>query len=254
MTPTRTSLPYLNALPRAAVWGAFLIAGTACMERRAADPFASGPNASLSGQLPRTLVCHLTGTGAYIPLTINGNAVAAHRSHGDALPGEAVPGMPGYVFDSDCVPLRLPTDLTGVWAGTYSWDCGGTRTGSSPIRFVLTDPRNGSITGTVSYLGGTSELVADDPLQASSRRISDPIFRTDGTLLGGRTDPDGMWVSLITDGAAGFFVNNEFNGEIAADFGSITGGTLNGDSPVPGSAGCSAPTGYSGSFTVARVN
>jgi len=134
-------------------------------------------------------------------------------------------------------------DLTGAWQGTYSWDCGGTRTGSSPIEFGLTDLGTGSIAGTVSYLGGTADLVT-----ASSRRISDPIFRADGTRTGGRTDPNGMWVSLVTGGASGFFVHNEFNGQIAADFRSITGGTLNGDSL----GGCSAPQGYSGSFTVSR--
>jgi hypothetical protein len=63
-----------------------------------------------------------------------------------------------------------------------------------------------------------------------------------------------MYVRLTSNGDAGFFVNNQFDGTIASDFNSITGNTLNGDSPVPGSDGCSAAVGYSGTFTVTRVN
>lgn len=241
-----------SALMGAAVAGFFLVAGTACMDAPRTDPLLTGPDAPSFAVMSQTLVCHVTGSGRFVPLTVNGNAVPGHRSHGDALPGEPVPGMAGYEFNADCVPTRLFTDLTGIWKGTYAWDCGGTRTGSSAIDFVLTDLGTGSVAGTVSYLGGTADLITDDPLQASSRRISNPVFRADGTLLGGATDANGMWVSLVTGGAPGFFVNNEFNGQIAVDFRSISGGTLNGDSPVPGSAGCSAAQGYSGSFTVSR--
>ena len=49
-------------------------------------------------------VCHLNILGDWQVNSVssNGQAVQAHLNHGDALPGEAVPGMAGYTFDDDC--------------------------------------------------------------------------------------------------------------------------------------------------------
>ena len=32
-------------------------------------------------------ICHLTGNGKYVPMTVSINALAAHRAHGDIVPG-----------------------------------------------------------------------------------------------------------------------------------------------------------------------
>ena len=59
-------------------------------------------------------VCHYDTTAAtYHLISVSTNAVGAHRGHGDALPGEAVPTAAGYIFDADCslVPVDADGDL-----------------------------------------------------------------------------------------------------------------------------------------------
>jgi hypothetical protein len=146
----------------------------------------------------------------------------------------AVPGMPGYVFGADCSAIRLHRLVTGTWTGTYEWACGG-GSGSSSISFSLVQ-ENGLITGTVSYLDGTAVILWG-------------VRRNEA----GDIDPTGMWVGLGTDAAAGHFVNNVFRGQLSPYQDRIEGVTDNGDSPAEGSSGCSAPTGYAGTFTVTRV-
>jgi len=47
-------------------------------------------------------LCHRTGNGQYHLIEVSVNAEPAHRAHGDAKIGEAVPGMPGKVFGPGC--------------------------------------------------------------------------------------------------------------------------------------------------------
>ena len=47
-------------------------------------------------------MCHRTGAGAFNLISISTNAEPAHRAHGDAKVGEAVPGQPTLVFDAQC--------------------------------------------------------------------------------------------------------------------------------------------------------
>ena len=223
-----------------------LLAGAACAEMTSTEPAMRPTNAS-PAHVAQTSVCHLNDTGAFQMLAVNARAVPGHRSHGDALPGESVPGRPGYQFDPACVARIVATDLTGEWTGTYSWNCGGTLTGSAAIRFVLDDPGTGRIAGTVSYRGGNGALF-------DSYRLTNPIYRPDGTLFFGTVHPDGMHVRLSVHAVPGHFVYNQFDGVIAPDFQSISGGTLNGDSAVPFSDGCSAAVGYSGTFSITRAN
>jgi hypothetical protein len=246
MRPTRSSRPDRRTL---SLIGLVLLGTAACSDVTVpGEPSRSLVSTTLvSAKAPRVAICHVTGDGSFQLLEVNGNAVDAHRSHGDALPGEDVPGMAGYQFSSACVPEVVARDLTGVWEGTYTWNCGGARTGSTPIRFEVVDLHNGRIAGTVSYLGGSAPLTDSD-------RMSDPFFRANGTLLGGTLDPNGMTIRLITNGDAGQFVNNEFDGTISANLRSISGGTLNGDSATPTSNGCSAGVGYSGTFSLTRVS
>ena len=133
----------------------------------------------------RVSVCHATGTGNYLLLVINEHAVAGHRSHGDALPGELVPGMAGYQFDANCVPKSIATDLTGEWAGTYAWDCGvrqgprkrgGTLTGSTAIRFLLTDPGSAPPrSSTVGQLRRSANCQAASAKRRAALLLSDKI-------------------------------------------------------------------------------
>jgi hypothetical protein len=47
-------------------------------------------------------LCHRTGNGSYHTIDVSVEAEPAHRAHGDAKIGEAVPGSPGKVFGSGC--------------------------------------------------------------------------------------------------------------------------------------------------------
>ena len=193
----------------------------------------------------RASVCHRDDGGTYRLLTVNAHAIDGHRAHGDASPGESVPGKPSYRFGAACEEKPLATNLTGVYEGTYSWNCGGSATGSSSIRFDLQDLGNGRLTGTATYLGGT---IAIDPWD--SYRWSNPQYRADGTLFSATLDPNGFGLRISVPAFPGHFVHNQFDGTIAPDFSRLSGGTLNGDSQMPWGQGCSAATGYSGSFSV----
>ncbi len=47
-------------------------------------------------------ICHLRGKGSFRLIRISVNAEPAHRAHGDAVPGETVPGQAGLVFSPGC--------------------------------------------------------------------------------------------------------------------------------------------------------
>lgn len=65
-------------------------------------------------------VCHITGNGSFQLINVSENAVRAHVDHGDGLIGDPVPGMAGYAFGEDCVPVRtaLVTAYSTNAAGT----------------------------------------------------------------------------------------------------------------------------------------
>jgi hypothetical protein len=209
---------------------ALAIAAAACSDATAVDQFDGPPAFSA---VPNMVLCHLLQSGEYEPRSVNLNAVDGHRMHGDMLPGERVPGMPGYVFSAGCSVMRLHRLTTGTWTGTYEWACGG-GSGSSPISFSLVQ-EYGMISGTVSYLGGTAAILW------GVRRNEE-----------GDIDPTGMRVNLVTDAAEGHFVHNIFRGQLSPYHESIEGVTDNGDSPGAG-FGCSVSPGYAGTFTVTRV-
>lgn len=63
--------------------------------------------ASTSGlKAPKVTLCHRHGNGSFGKITVSESAVPAHRAHGDGSPGEAVPGMSGFVFDASCKMLE----------------------------------------------------------------------------------------------------------------------------------------------------
>lgn len=149
---------------------------------------------------------------------------------------EGVQGSANILVTEETLP-PLPPD----WEGVYAWDCGGGRTGESQLHLTLDDPGTGHLTGTVEYMGGSSTV--------SGWRIQDPVFGTFG-IVGGDVHPEGRYVLLRYPAAEGYFVNNEFSGEIAPTLDRISGTTLNGDTPVGDTDGCSHADGPSGEFSV----
>ncbi len=76
--------------------------GTTGLDRLDADLGIAATKSSAS----KASVCHSTGQGTFIPITVGAGAVDAHLQHGDvSQPNGAVPDSPGYVFDSACRPI-----------------------------------------------------------------------------------------------------------------------------------------------------
>jgi hypothetical protein len=50
----------------------------------------------------KVTLCHRTGNDRYVEITVSIDAEPAHRAHGDAKIGEAVPGVTGKVFGTGC--------------------------------------------------------------------------------------------------------------------------------------------------------
>ncbi len=82
---------------------ALLACGEAPTEPEAEDRDA--PQYARGGQL-KVQVCHRTGNGAWNLITVGQPTVTAHRAHGDAEPGEIVPGSGDtQVFGASCEVL-----------------------------------------------------------------------------------------------------------------------------------------------------
>lgn len=60
---------------------------------------------ALAAPAEKVDVCHIEGNGSYHLINISENALPAHLGHGDALPGDPVPGEPGMVFDASCTAV-----------------------------------------------------------------------------------------------------------------------------------------------------
>lgn len=58
----------------------------------------------LASAASKVSVCHTEGNGSYNLIDVSEFAIPAHRRHGDALPGEPVPGEGSMVFGEDCIP------------------------------------------------------------------------------------------------------------------------------------------------------
>lgn len=59
-------------------------------------------------------VCHSEGNGEFHLINVAQAAFGKHVEHGDSSPGEAVPGMDGFEFDADCVPVESVDCLGAV--------------------------------------------------------------------------------------------------------------------------------------------
>lgn len=65
--------------------------------------FAAGASVAADAKVD---LCHARGNGSYGPISVAAAAVPAHLKHGDVLqPNGAVPGNPGFVFNSACLEV-----------------------------------------------------------------------------------------------------------------------------------------------------
>ena len=83
-------------------------------------------------------VCHHDGDAfRLISVSGRGNAVEAHRGHGDALPGDPVPGDPTMILDDACQPMSTDDDADGVPNGEDN--CPGVANADQLDRFGSSD-------------------------------------------------------------------------------------------------------------------
>ncbi len=136
-------------------------------------------------------------------------------------------------------------DLTGKWKGLYEWHCADT--GESEIQFTLEESNSGFISGSVSYLGAQNDI--------TGIRIGEPEY-WDTYYFDGSRDVFGDYFRISVNEVEGYFVYNRFYGEISSDFNSVSGTTLNGDSPFLDGDGCSLREehGPTGEFYIERID
>jgi hypothetical protein len=93
----------------------FLLAG--CDAVDPAAPGASHTAGVLSAnRTHRVNVCHRRDGQGYILISVADAAYNTHIAHGDAGPGEEVPGTDGtYRFDDSCVPVAIPQGLRAMY-------------------------------------------------------------------------------------------------------------------------------------------
>ncbi len=65
-------------------------------------------------------VCHVDGQGIYRLINVSANALPAHLAHGDALPGDVLPGDPPQRFAADCTleDVTLSAEPGGITNST----------------------------------------------------------------------------------------------------------------------------------------
>ncbi|MEO5898170.1 MAG: carboxypeptidase regulatory-like domain-containing protein [Vicinamibacterales bacterium] len=107
-------------------------------------------------------LCHRTeGSQGYHMITVAQEAEAAHRAHGDAKPGERVPGTQAQIFDQNCQAIGPAVDVEKYTSGqdadsapgptltvgaTVSWTYVVTNTGTVSLTgVVVTDDKGVSV-------------------------------------------------------------------------------------------------------------
>ena len=73
----------------------------------------NGPSAVLLDETRtgKVSLCHAEGNGTYHLIEVSESAEPAHRDHGDAEVGEAVPGQTFKIFDTNCLAIGPSIDI-----------------------------------------------------------------------------------------------------------------------------------------------
>jgi hypothetical protein len=59
----------------------------------------------------KVALCHAEGTGDYHGIVVSEDAESAHRSHGDGMVGDSVPGQTDKIFDESCQPVGPSVEI-----------------------------------------------------------------------------------------------------------------------------------------------
>ena len=114
--------------------------------------FAALPALSVGAGGEKVDVCHNEGNGTFHLINISDNAFPAHVEHGDASPGEMVPGMEGKKFDEACNVVDAGPTVTPGYSGL---------TEAAGVRY------RGNSSGNEIYLGKADLGVGGNRVEAS---------------------------------------------------------------------------------------
>lgn len=90
---------YRNVGTVTASWASATASGTVT-DSDASHYLGISPDSEEDGR--KITLCHKTGNDRFVKIDVSTSAEPAHRAHGDAEPGEAVPGQTGKKFTSSC--------------------------------------------------------------------------------------------------------------------------------------------------------
>ncbi len=118
----------------------------------------------------KVLLCHRTESGTYQSIDVSVSAEPAHRAHGDAKIGEAVPGDPTKVFDQNCRPTGASVSIRKFTNGQDANDAPGPSINvGSPVTWTYQVTNTGNVTlGNISVADdrGVPVLCVNQPLPA----------------------------------------------------------------------------------------
>jgi hypothetical protein len=94
---TATLGQYINVATATANWSAGVVSDT-----DVSHYLGEAPDEDDDDEGQKVELCHRTGNGSYHLISVSISAEPAHRAHGDAKVGEAVPGQSGKIFTASC--------------------------------------------------------------------------------------------------------------------------------------------------------
>lgn len=108
----------------------------------ALDDEAPAVSLAANGGQNKTEVCHLDeDSNAFKLITIADPAFDAHLAHGDGVPGGAVPGQSGFVFDENCIP-QSPYTFVDFNEASQGVGGGGTNNAANVATTVVVNGYN----------------------------------------------------------------------------------------------------------------
>jgi hypothetical protein len=138
--------------------------------RTPASPSANAAvSLSSASQAPKVDVCHAEANGSFHLIDVSGNALSAHLAHGDAQPGDAVPGVKGKRFDEACNQVDI----------SVSCPCWTEKSLPPPPANQCFDALPGSLTA--EFKG--SHYILDVRNSFCAVKSGDPALRVDPTAI-----------------------------------------------------------------------
>ncbi len=118
---------------------------------------ALAPTGVVTASANKVDICHREGNGSFILINISNKAYPAHDKHGDAKPGQAVPGKDGFVFDDACKVVQLSRVYSApLNYSPYGWGGWSCPSGTPNLFDGGYLPESASVTHSLAWVPGAS--------------------------------------------------------------------------------------------------